>query len=189
MPFFTLQPSQTILLIVDMQEKIFAKVERGTAVLHALCQLVKGFQILSLPILISEQYPQGLGATIEPLKMALGDTYSPWIKSTFSCLDDNKFFNHFLSLSYIHWIVVGIEAHVCVLQTVKGLLKTRKKVTVLNDVTASYSVDDFSTAIVEMREAGARISCVETILFELMKDSSHPHFKSISNLIKICRGC
>lgn len=189
MPSFTLQPSQTVLLIVDMQEKLFATVDRSSDVLHTLCQLVKGFQILKLPILQSEQYPQGLGQTVAPLQALLGDDYHPWIKSTFSCLDDPDFFDCVISLPYQQWIVVGIEAHICVLQTVKGLLKVGKQVTVLNDAITSRSVYDFSTAIAEMRDAGARISCTETILFELLKDSKHPEFKSISNLIKTRCDC
>ncbi len=189
MTFFTLQPSQTALLIVDMQEKVFASVDRGPDILHTLCKLVKGFQILNLPILLSEQYPQGLGQTVALLKALLGDSYHPWIKSTFSCLDNEEFFNYAISLPYTQWIVVGIEAHICVLQTVKGLLKLGKQVTVLNDVITSRSIYDFSTAIAEMRDDGARISCAETILFELLKDSKHPQFKLVSDLIKTRCGC
>lgn len=95
MPSFTLQPENTLLLIVDMQEKIFATVDRGPDVLRTLCKFVKGFQILRLPILVSEQYPQGLGKTVEPLKGLLGDLYRPYIKTTFSCLDDPKFIMKF----------------------------------------------------------------------------------------------
>lgn len=189
MLLFTLQPSQTVLLIVDMQEKVFASVDRGADILHTLCKLVQGFQILNLPILQSEQYPQGLGSTVEPLKTQLGSAYRPWIKSTFSCLDDPDFSNYAISLPYQQWIVVGIEAHICVLQTAKGLLKAGKQVVVLNDAITSRSIYDFSTAIAEMRDAGARISCAETVLFELLKDSKHPQFKSISDLIKTRCGC
>lgn len=184
MSSFTLLPSQTILLIIDVQEKVFASVDRGNDILHTLLKLVKGFQILNLPIILSEQYPEGLGSTVCSLKTLLGESYHPWIKSTFSCLDDPKFFNHMISLPFQHWIVAGIEAHICVLQTVKGLLNAGKQVTVLNDAITSRSIYDFSTAIAEMRDDGARISCTETVLFELLKDSKHPQFKMISNLIK-----
>lgn len=190
MSSFILQPNQTILLIVDMQERIFASVDRGSDILHALCKLVRGFQILNLPIFESEQYPEGLGQTVAPLQTLLGQSYNPWIKSTFSCIDDPKFLNCILSLPYQQWIVTGIETHICVLQTVKGLLKVGKQVIVLNDATTSRSIYDFSTAIAEMRDAGVRISCTETVLFELLKDSKHPHFKSISDLIKTsCCNC
>lgn len=189
MSLFTLQPAQTVLLIVDVQEKIFTSVDRGPDVLYTLCKLVQGFQILNLPILQSEQYPQGLGQTVASLQTLLGQSYHPWIKSTFSCVDDPDFFNCVISLPYQQWIVTGIEAHICVLQTVKGLLRAGKQVVVPNDAITSRSIYDFSTAIAEMRDAGARISSTETILFELLKDSKHPQFQSISHLIKTCCGC
>ncbi|MFI0435694.1 MAG: isochorismatase family protein [Parachlamydiaceae bacterium] len=190
MSAFTLIPNQTILLIIDMQEKVLPVVDRGAQILHMLLKAVKGFQILDLPILLSEQYPEGLGQTVFSLASLLDQSYHPWIKSTFSCLDDPAFFNYALSIPYQQWIVAGIEAHVCVLQTVKGLLKLGKQVVVLNDAIGSRSIDNFLTAIAEMRDEGARMSSVETILFELLKDSKHPHFKTMSNLIKAsCSSC
>lgn len=184
-----LEPSNTVLLIVDMQEKIFASVERGPEILNTICKFVKGLQMLDLPILVSEQYPQGLGKTLLPLQMQLGNAYQPWVKSTFSCLDDPAFLRHATLLPRHQWIVVGIEAHICVLQSVKGLLRAGKQVAVLNDAISSRSIYDFSTAIAEMRDAGARVTCAETVLFELMRDSKHPQFKSISDLIKTCCCC
>ncbi len=189
MSAFTLVSAQTILLVVDMQEKMFAAVDRGPDILHTMCKLIKGFQILKLPILVSEQYPEGLGPTVPPLQTLLGENYSPWVKSTFSCLNDQTFADYVVASPYLQWVVVGIEAHVCVLQTVKGLLKLGKQVTVLNDAITSRSIYDFSTAIAEMRDAGARISCSETVLFELLQDSKHPQFKEISQLIKSRCGC
>jgi nicotinamidase-related amidase len=189
MPSFTFEPAQTILLIVDMQEKLVEAVERGSEILTTLCKVVKGFQILNLPILISEQYPQGLGSTVMPLQTCLGEAYLPYTKTTFSCLDNPEFMNRVLSLSNLQWVVVGIEAHICVLQTVKGLLKAGKQVAVLNDALSSRSIYDFSTAIAEMRDVGVRVTCAETLLFELLKGSTHPLFKSINALIKSCPCC
>lgn len=186
MPSFVLHPKSTVLLIVDVQEKILPSVEKGPQTLQTLCKLVKGFQILNLPIFLSEQYPEGLGHTVEPLKTLLNQAYLPWVKSTFSCLDNKEFYECVLSLPYSQWVVVGIEAHICVLQSVKGLLKMGKQVIVLNDAISSRFITDCSTAIAEMREMGVRVSSVETILFELIKDSAHPQFKSISHLIKSC---
>jgi nicotinamidase-related amidase len=179
-------PSQTILLIVDVQEKIFSSVERGAELIHALFKIIQGFQILELPIILSEQYPQGLGATVQPVRELLGDKYRPFVKTSFSCMDDQPFSSYASTLPQTQWIVVGIEAHICVLQTVKGLLASGKSVSVLNDAISSRSIYDFSTAIAEMRDEGARITSVETILFELIKDSGHPGFKLISGLIKQC---
>lgn len=186
---FTLHRTQTAVLIVDMQEKIFSSVERGPEILYTLCKFLNGCRLLDIPILCSEQYPEGLGETIAPLKQILGNAYRPWIKTHFSCLDNLPFSEFVDSSSYTQWIVVGIEAHICVLQTVKALLNEGKRVVVLNDCIASRSIYDFSTAIAEMRDDGARISCAETVLFELLRDSKDPAFNSISRLIKSCCEC
>ena len=181
---FTLDRSQTALLVVDMQEKVFASVDRGFEILQSIFKVIKGFELLELPIYISEQYPIGLGETLTPLKTLLGNDYKPWIKSTFSCLDDPVIFAAIQELPFQQWIVVGIEAHVCVLQTAKGLMKMGKQVAVLNDAISSRSIYDFSTAIAEMRDCEIRISSVETILFELVKDSKVKEFKLIKDIIK-----
>lgn len=180
---------QTALLIIDMQDKVFSTVDHGAELLASMIKLVQGFQILQIPILISEQYPQGLGETIWPIKNLLGVEYKPWIKTTFSCLEDPAFLRHAQFLPIQQWVVVGIEAHICVLQTAKALVKAGKEVVVLNDAISSRSIFDFSTAIAEMRDEGIRISSVETVLFELLKDSRAPEFKAISQLIKVSCGC
>ncbi len=181
--------SQTALLIVDMQEKVFSTVDHGSELLTSLIKLIQGMKILQIPMIVSEQYPQGLGETIWPIKKLLEEKYEPHIKTTFSCLDDQFFSKHLLSMPIQQWIVVGIEAHICVLQTAKGLKRKGKDVVVLNDAISSRSIFDFSTAIAEMRDEQIRISSVETILFELLKDSRAPEFKAISQLIKATCGC
>ncbi|MBA3721334.1 MAG: isochorismatase family protein [Parachlamydiaceae bacterium] len=184
MPFFTHSKAKTALLVIDMQDKVFASVDRGPETLHTSLKVIKGFQTLSLPIFISEQYPQGLGSTILPLKTVLGDEYRPWIKTSFSCMRNEPFHLYVSNSSIEQWVLIGIEAHICVLQTAKDLLQAGKKVTILNDAIASRSIFDYSTAIAEMRDAGARISSCETVLFELLQDAKAPEFKAISQLVK-----
>lgn len=82
------------------------------------------------------------------------------------------------------WVLIGIEAHVCVLQTAKDLIAEGKQVVVLNDAIGSRSIYDFSTAIAEMRDCGVRITSTETILFELLRNSQAAEFKAMSQLIK-----
>ena len=188
-PFFNLEIPQTALLIVDVQDKLFASVERGKEVLQTICKCVEAFQLLDIPIFISEQYPKGLNPTVLPLRTLLGEDYHPWVKTSFSCLDQKECYQRILSLPFSQWIVVGFEAHICVLQTVKSLLKLKKQVTVLNDAISSCSIYDFSTSIAEMRDMGARISSFQTVLFELVKDSEHPQFKALSRLIKSDCDC
>lgn len=181
---YHLDRKSTGLLIVDVQEKLFPLVERTCEVMESLKLVIEGFQILNLPIVVTEQYPEGLGPTVGTLKAWLGADQHYLSKTTFSCFGDQKIKKTLLAMPIDYWVVVGIEAHVCVLQTVKELLMAGKKVIVLNDCISSRSIFDFSTAIAEMRDYGARISSVETVLFELVWDSKAAEFKQISQLIK-----
>jgi nicotinamidase-related amidase len=181
---FKLLRNQTALLVIDVQEKLFPYVERSCEVMQTIQKVVKGFQILHLPIFVSEQYPQGLGQTVAPLKNCLGDAPRYLVKTAFSCLDDPQVKETLLSSPFNQWVLIGIEAHVCVLQTAKDLLAADKQVTVLNDAISSRSIYDFSTAIAELRDCGARVSSAETVLFELLRHSKASEFKEISQLIK-----
>lgn len=179
-----LKRGQVSLLLVDVQEKLFPYIENSCHVMQTIQKAVRGFQILSLPIVATEQYPQGLGATVATLKGVLGSDQKYLTKTAFSCLDDEKVKDALLQMPYTQWVVIGIEAHVCVLQTAKDLLREGKEVVVLNDAIGSRSIYDFSTAISEMKEAGCRISSTETILFELLRHSKAHEFKEISGLIR-----
>lgn len=186
---FTLDRSKTGLLLIDVQEGLFPHVERSLEVVEAIDKIIQGFQALGLPIIVSEQYPQGLGQTVYCIRASLGEAYTPWTKTTFSCFDDPLLKKYILESPCQQWVLVGFEAHVCILQTAKGLLSAGKDVVVLNDAIGSQSIYDFSTAIAEMRDCGVRISSVETVLFELLRDSQAPEFKAVSKIIKQRCSC
>lgn len=181
---FTLSRKQTALLIVDVQEKLFPLVDRPCEVMENLQKVISGFKILNLPIFVTEQYPNGLGKTIDGLKAFLPTNQLYFEKTTFSCTADPQFKAMIQSLPIQQWVVAGIEAHVCILQTAKGLLDMGKDVAILNDAITSRSIFDFSTAIAELRDYGARITSTETVLFELVGDSKATEFKQLSQLIK-----
>lgn len=181
---YRLTPKNTALLVIDVQEKLIRLVDRSVDVLNNIQKVIKGFQILKIGTVVTEQYPQGLGETVPALKSYLGDQQKYLSKTTFSCLGDAAIKNELLSMPVENWVVIGIEAHVCVLQSAKDLLDAGKNVIVLNDAITSRSIFDYSTAIAELRDAGARITSSETILFELLEDAKNPEFKAISQLIK-----
>lgn len=176
--------NKTGLLVVDVQEKLIQLEDRSAEVLQVIQKVIKGFQILGLPIVVSEQYPQGLGSTVAGIRSLLGDKQRYLTKTAFSCLGDPLVKTELQATGLTQWVVIGIEAHVCVLQTAKDLVSMGWEVVVLNDAITSRSVYDFSTAIAEMRDYGIRISSCETVLFELLGDSSAIEFKKISQLIK-----
>ncbi len=181
---FLLDRKKTALFVIDVQDKLFSLVERSCEVMLAIKKVIEGFQILNLPICVSEQYPKGLGPTIAPLKATLKDDQEYLTKTTFACSKDPIIREKILGLKAEQWVLVGLEAHVCILQTAKDLLKMGKEVVVLNDAITSRSLYDFSTAIAELRDCGARITSSETVLFELLGDSQTTEFKKISQLIK-----
>jgi len=185
---FSLSREQSGLLVVDVQDKLFEKVENPCGVLNNINKTVKGFQLLNLPIIATEQYPKGLGETVASLKVILGENQQRLSKTTFSCFKDEDIKKKIVSSNISQWVLVGIEAHVCILQTAKDLINAGKQVVVLNDAISSRSIFDYSTAIAELRDCGARISSTETVLFELIQDSKAPEFKQMSQLIQ-CSGC
>lgn len=184
MRFPPLSPKNAALLVVDIQEKLFPLVEHPCDMLEKVIKMVKGANIFHLPILVSEQYPKGLGHTVEAIKETAGSNAQFMEKTTFSCSRDPKVHALIESTNRSQWILVGIEAHVCILQTARSLLESGRDVIIANDAISSRSIYDFSTAIAELRDMGARITSVETILFELCGDSKEPQFKALSQLIK-----
>lgn len=181
---YKLKREETGLLIIDVQEKLISQVERPCEILYAIQQMIQCFKILQLPIYVTEQYPQGLGDTVVAIKSCLEPEQKYFNKTSFSCLGDPLIKQHLLASSTKQWILVGMEAHVCVLQTAKDFLAEGEQVIILNDAITSRSFYNFSTAIAELRDCGARISSVETVLFELLHDSQAAEFKQISQLIK-----
>lgn len=185
---FSLDREKTGLLIVDVQEKLFPKMERVEELYRGIKKIVRGFQVMNLPIIVSEQYPEGLGQTIPQLRSLLGDHYPLISKTTFSCMADAVCQKTILDQPVTQWVVIGIEAHVCVLQTARDLVQAGKDVVIVNDAIGSRSIYDFSSAIAEARDCGARVSTTETVLFELIRDSKAPEFKEISRLVQ-CIDC
>ncbi|NGX58305.1 MAG: hypothetical protein K940chlam3_01210 [Chlamydiae bacterium] len=186
---FFLEKERAGLLIIDVQEKLFPQVDHSPEVLVGILKCLQGCLKMGLPIVVSEQYPNGLGRTIPHLKQCLPEKQKYWEKTTFSCFCDEKLKGYFLSLPVDQWILVGIEAHVCVMQTAKDLVLAGKEVVVANDAISSRSVYDFSTAISEMKD-WARIASTESVLFELIRDASSPDFKQCLELFKAApRSC
>ena len=130
---FSLSRSRTGLLVIDVQENLFQYVDRSCEVMQQIQTVIRGFQILKLPIYATEQYPQGLGPTVAGLKACLGPSQKYISKTTFSCLGDAAFHKSITALPQDQWVLVGIEAHVCVLQTAKDLLAAGKQVAVVNE--------------------------------------------------------
>ncbi len=172
------------LVIVDMQEKL-ASVMPADALKNALknCSiLAQAASLLNVPVVVTEQYPQGLGATLPEIKQHL-----PHIKviakTTFSASGEPKF-NQQLQRENSQVILAGMEAHICVLQTALDLLEANKQVFVVEDAILSRNPANKANAIARLRDAGCIITNTESVVFEWLGNASHPAFKTISALIR-----
>jgi nicotinamidase-related amidase len=170
-------------LVIDIQERLFPFISGNEALTKSAEILVKGMQVLNLPVIVTEQYTKGLGPTIQPLR-ELFHAFNPLEKQAFSCCDDDVIMGRLSSLNRKFVIITGIEAHVCVLQTTMDLLEKNYIPVVVEDCVSSRRINDKAMAINRMRRMGAVITTYESVLFELLRYSGTEEFKAISKLVK-----
>lgn len=172
------------LVVIDMQTKLATAMpaESMTAVVKQTQIMLQAVQMLAMPTLFTEQYPQGLGHTIPELIASI----SPAIvieKTAFSACAEPKF-NAKLSRDKSQVVLLGMEAHICVLQTALDLLANHKQVFVLEDAVISRNPANKANAIARMRDAGCVITNTESVLFECIGNAQHEAFKAIAKLIR-----
>jgi len=171
----------TALLVVDVQGKLAAAVQDHARLAWNIQRLIEGAQLLGLPVAGTEQYPEGLGPTIPEIAEMITDISS---KRMFSCGEIGDLFANW-SKTGIHKILVsGIEAHVCIQQTVLDLLAEGFHVYLARDAISSRHAIDAETAINRMEACGATITSTEAVLFEWCATSNCPEFKAVSQLIQ-----
>ena len=185
-----LDPSRVILLICDVQTKFQPLIYRATSVINRCSLLNNVANALNIPVIVTEQYPKAFGTTVPELVLS-ADT-KVFAKRKFSMLTDETN-AHLRSLDGKDQIILcGVEAHVCVQQTAMDLLSEKSNnglnysydVHIACDAVSSQRSHDRSVALDRMKNAGADLSTTESLIFELMRDSEHPQFKTISQLVK-----
>jgi len=170
------------LLIVDMQQKLLPLIPVADRVIHNCRRLIRGAQVLGIPVAATEQYPKGLGATAPELADLLDDIPE---KLRFSCAEALNWQTAAEQPDARDQVVVaGIEAHVCVQQTVLDLMVRGFRVYVVADAIASRGKFDWEIALRRMADAGATLTTVESVLFEWCETAAADEFKQISDLIK-----
>ena len=173
----------TLLLVVDIQVRLMPVIHDNEELEKKCGIFIKGCRLLDVPVLTMQQYTKGLGETMPSLKNALGE-FEPVEKITFSCYGDSEFVEKLRESGKKNILVIGIEAHICVQQTVLDLLENGYNVYVIADCVGSRFETDKHYAEKRMRHAGAIITTTESVLFELLKRADHPKRKEISGLIK-----
>jgi len=180
---FNIDKEDSILLIVDIQERLAVVMKDRDKVVKNCQHMIELAKMLDLPVVVTEQYPKGLGKTLPELQAAL-PYYRPVEKLTFDCCGQPTFLEELKDHNKNTVILMGMETHICVLQTCIGLLKGGLNVHVVQDAICSRSDDNWKTGIEFMRNAGAVVTCTETVLFQLLKIAGTDAFKKISQRIK-----
>ena len=171
------------LLLIDMQGKLAQSMFEPDMVLENCAKLIQAAKLFEMPILILEQYPKGLGPTAPSLRELLGD--QPAIEKVFfSACDSEEFQQQLRDAGRRQILVAGIEAHVCVYQTVRDLLKQPYEVHVASDAVSSRTEWNRNIALERMREMGAVITSTEMALFEMMRAAKGDLFKPFAQIVK-----
>jgi len=178
-----LKKENSTLLIIDIQGNL-AHLMHGKEILFKNVQkLIKGIQILGIPILWVEQNPQGLGPTIPEIADILSNI-QPISKMSFSSCRNDDFLQALNALNRNQVLVAGIEAHVCVYQTAADIVDIGYEVQVVTDAISSRSVENKEIGLQRMRDSGVSLTSVETALFELLKVAEGEQFKEILKIMK-----
>jgi nicotinamidase-related amidase len=179
-----LDASRTGLLVVDVQEAFRNVIDKFDRLAARISIASRGFLILERPVFVTEQYPKGLGRTAGEIREVLPPDFVYIEKTAFSSCGASQLMERFERTGVRQIVVAGLEAHVCVNQTVHDLLDSGYDVHILTDCIASRSTKDRKAALAKMIGSGAIQSSVEMALFELMRDSKHDNFKTVQALLK-----
>jgi nicotinamidase-related amidase len=180
----TLELTQSALVIIDMQAAFREKIPGFSEITERIAVMTEGAKLLNLPIIVTEQYPRGLGHTAAEIKAVLPSGLEIIEKTTFSSCGAPQFGNQLGRTGAKQILVCGIEAHICVNQTVHDLLASGFQVHLLTECTLSREPYNKKIALRKMQMSGAILSSVEMALFELMRDANHAQFKAIQGLVK-----
>ena len=176
---------QPVLVIIDVQERLFDAMdaERRDEMIRNIKILGSAARRLSVPVVVTEQYPKGLGRTLPELK-ALLDDVTPIEKTAFSCCGAEGFTDRLRALGAGHVVLAGIEAHVCVLLTAVDLLRDGFRVSIVADAVCSRTPANLELGLAQARQAGAVVTATETLVFQLLGTADAAAFREIAKLLR-----
>jgi nicotinamidase-related amidase len=175
--------SDSVALVVDVQARLMPAISNREALVERLRVFLPAMKILRVPIIYTEQYPQGLGETIPEIKDLLGSALM-FPKMSFSCFGDERFVQRLEGLGRRTILLCGVETHVCVMQTALHGLRKGYRIHVLEDIVGSRRDDDKQLGLGRMRDSGCVISRAEMAIFELLGRAGSVEFKEILPLLK-----
>lgn len=179
---FMLDKDDSLILVIDIQERLKAAMDQGDRVVKNTKILLEASKLMDIPTIVTEQYPRGLGHTAEDL-LEVGEKLEIFEKTSFTgCIEGVN--DRLEELGRKKIIITGMETHVCVLQTCRDLLSKGYHVFIVRDAVTSRTDENYENALEMMRDMGAVISNTEAILFDLLKKAGTEEFKAISKMIK-----
>lgn len=176
-------PKETLLLVIDVQGKLASVVYQPELVEKNISKLLRSCKLLGVPAVFTEQYPKGLGHTVEALRV-LFEGEQAFEKLSFSCCGSSEFMKRLRALGRNDILVVGMEAHVCVYQTCRELLEFGYNVHLVSDAVSSRSEENRELGIRCIERAGGVLTSTEMAIFELLRVADGDTFKAISKIIK-----
>jgi nicotinamidase-related amidase len=179
--------SYSQLLIIDAQERLAAAMRKDdlAVTLANINRLIAAARALEIPIIVTEQYPQGLGHIVETVRERLPEEVQPTEKTSFSCCTAFGFERNLMREPKRKQVVlVGMETHICIVQTASGLQRWGFQVFVAADAVCSRHSSNRDNALERMRDCGIQVTNTESIAFEWLGDSSHEKFREVSKLFK-----
>lgn len=181
-----LDRNQTVLVVIDVQERLMPVVYEREAVEANVARLARGCSVLRIPSIVTEQYVKGLGTTVERVRLALEETdaYRPIEKLCFSAFGADAFSAQLAALERKQVLLTGVEAHVCVYQTALGLLGAGYAVSLVSDAVSSRTPQNKEVAIRRLMAEGVRLTSTEMALFELVGAAGTEEFRAVSRLVK-----
>jgi nicotinamidase-related amidase len=182
----SLERERTALVVCDVQERLFPVMDADhrEEVMRNVKVLATSARRLRVPILVTEQYPKGLGHTLQELLDILGPDVEPLAKVAFSCCGIGAFRTRLEATGARHVVLTGIEAHVCVLMSTLDLIALGYTVFVAADAVTSRTQANWRLAMDQLRQAGAVVTATETVLFQLLRQADTDEFRELARLIR-----
>ncbi len=178
-----LKRESVALVVIDFQEKLVPVIAGAEAAVACTNRLIRFARTLDVPILWTEQYPKGLGATVDAVAQEL-EGIEVLEKTSFGCMGDLGFRKALEGTGKTQLLVTGIEAHVCVMQTVLAALHEGFEVFVVRDATSSQAEAEHEAGLARMAAAGAEIVTTQMAMFEILREAGTPEFKQEMKLLK-----
>ena len=176
--------NNTTLLVIDVQGKLAQLMYQKETFFTNVERMVRGAQILDLPIFWTEQVPEKLGETIPQLREPLLETAQAIAKVSFSCCGNQPFMAQLKGTGRKQVLMTGLETHICVYQTTLDLLDIGYEVQIVTDAVSSRTLENKQIGLERMKAAGAGLTSTETALFELLRIAEGDKFRAISKLVK-----